>query len=183
MVTEFSTFRIEFKQKGYSARSSWWQNETGQSPSTDSVDLNCDGNGLCKNLLDKGKFRLAIDLVLETDISSMEFIIKKSRDWLCSSFIIDYVRVFDVGNSGFSDEFNGNTTDKRASHICQVVYNELDRTKTKSQIDISTIIIISVAIFLLISLVSLITMLVLVTKKRKSETEQDKFDEIYSLFC
>ena len=179
VVTEFSTLRIQFNHGTDSAKSSWSQNETGIFPSSDTVNFNCDDQD-CRKLLEKGKFKLALDLLLLSDGGSLQSVIDKSKDWLCSSVIIDYVGVYDLGQGGLPEEFDGRTTDKQASNICQVVYNELGRPKSKSEIDISTIIIISLAIFLIISLVSLITMLVLVMKKRKIETAQDKFDDIYA---
>lgn len=118
-VTEFSIFRIEFNQEN-SKNSSWWQNKTGVSPGSDSVDFKCEDEK-CRKLLKKVNFRIAIDILLFSRQSNIQSIIDKSREWLCSSLIIDYVRVYDVGESEFLKDLDGNKTDKQASEICQMV--------------------------------------------------------------
>ena len=110
-------------------------------------------------------------------------VIKRSNTWDCSSFIIDYIRVYDLGqvNNFTKVEFKNNSTEKSAKAICTQVTIELGRERKVEDVILltsaTTIILISLAIFLLILVVILVIWLVLGCKMNKNTI--DPIDELY----
>ena len=171
IVTEFSHLRLDFNQGLYRPRLIWSQNENAHLERSQSVNLPC--NDLCRKILNAGTFKLAIDLLMLSPTFEPQLIIDESKDWLCTSMIIDHVWVYELGQTEFPKrKLNSNT---RASDICKVVINELCRKGPKFQLDIKTIIMITMAIVLLIALIIIV---LVVKKKRKTKHGQD--EEIYS---
>ena len=98
----------------------------------------------------------------------------------CNALIIDYIRLYVTSNS---TEIFDNSTDKRASEICESISSEQDAKMFKEETNINFISIIFVcfALFVIILLVSLIISNYLLFKEKK-RTNQAQIDGLYSDF-
>ena len=93
----------------------WSMNETLYSPS-DSLHVNC-AYPKCLNILNKGQFRLVLNLAVDNILDSSTQVIRQSSRWKCSSMIVDYVRVLSHQQLENMANIVYNQTEKLASEI------------------------------------------------------------------
>ena len=113
---EYSIFRLDI-HKGTQLRSAWSLNG---SFILDSVDKNCDQE-TCDSIKN-AKFKIAIILGVYSQIDDdhvpIKEVVHKAKYWECSSMVIDYIRVFDLGKSANIDEYDRGLNGTRALDIC-----------------------------------------------------------------
>ena len=101
---EFSIINLDI-QNGKHVSSSWSLSGSMISQSLDNREV--------------ASFKLAIMLSVESESNEdFQTVLNKSKDWGCSSMIIDYIEVFDLGESASLGEINRNLNRKQASEIC-----------------------------------------------------------------
>ena len=179
-ISEFSTFRLQFIQGTRSPTLTWWQEKNQFISNQDSVTLKCKDKS-CRKLLKKGKFRLAINLMagVNFELSSQNF---KSSNLLCSSIVIDYIRIFEHFRPVSRNIHDRKSNGTRASEICQGdVIDIVKMSKNISWMETSCVIIISLVVFVIFSLSSMITMIIL-KKKQKRKSNYIEFGELYAIY-
>ena len=106
-------------------RSAWSLNGSVNLQSLDTVNLICN-NVTCADLFEFASIKLAIMLNVESGLNEdFQTVLDKSKDWSCSSMIIDYIRLVGLGESDSPTEFNRNLNGKQAREICLVNRNDM----------------------------------------------------------
>ena len=116
---EFSIFNLDILN-GTNFMSAWYLNGSVTSQSLDLVDLTCDYL-TCDDSFEFASFKLAIMLIVESGLNEdFQTVLNKSKDWGCSSMIINYIKVFDLEKYANPGEFNRNLNEKQAREICLI---------------------------------------------------------------
>ena len=126
----FTKFMIKFDYTDMRFDLSWSPNGIYY-PRSDSLKIYCKERQACSTLLKNGKFRLLIDLMVTNLLQGGhdDKVIENSKKWWCTSMIIDYIRVYDLGQSQIMDNFKyyNSSVEKRASDIFNQVSIDLGR--------------------------------------------------------
>ena len=134
-LSNFANFYLEFEQDNFLPRLTWSIDRSLKSLETNSINVTC--NDHCQTLLKKFKFKLAIDLIVGAylDGGNEGEVIKNSQKWWCSSLIVDYIRVYELDHAEnlINTVSNYNSTEEKASEICNQVSNELGRTLVSNE--------------------------------------------------
>ena len=159
-IDVFTRFLIKFNQWDRIFTLFWSLNGSVNTASSNSLKIPCSNNEACTILLNKGEFRLVIDLMVGNLLQGGhdDKFIQNSRNWLCTSMIIDYIKVYDFSTFEDLDEFEffNSSVEKSAKDICNQVTIKLDE-KQKIQTwknPLYLIISILVIAFLLLSFIA-----------------------------
>ena len=187
-LSEFANFYADFDNVNISTLITWSYNNISKlnETRTNVLNISCK-NQACDKLVKKSKFKLAITLVVGAKLigGDVQEVIKRSNTWDCSSFIIDYVRVYDHShhNNFTKNLFNNNSMEISAKSICNQVISELGREKSVEDVILltsaTTVILISLAIFLLVLVVILVIWLVLGARCKLKKDTIDPIDDLY----
>ena len=129
-LSEFANYYNEFRQANALSTLSWSIDGNLESAGTNSINVTCNDQD-CKALLKKAKFKLAFTLFIGAYLEGgdMQEVMNMANNWWCSSMIIDYIRVYELGQFENFNETHvfDNSTGKRASDICDQVSKDLGR--------------------------------------------------------
>ena len=120
VLTDFNIYYLQFNLSKYFSTLSWSSNGNRNSINKNFLSVPFHDNEW--NFLSNNVFKLGITLEVRSFLEGgdLNLVNDKSKDWKCSSLIIDYVRIHENSSDVFLNKL-------KASEICHQVSEELGR--------------------------------------------------------